>query len=83
MASDQSMNIKEYQANNDDTMIFLRGSRTNRHHMPNLQLGAAQPTQDGDHTGHAQSTKVAFSTPLEKAQEPLTTTSIEASNNHQ
>ena len=24
------------------------GSRANRHHMPNPQSGAAQPTQDGD-----------------------------------
>jgi hypothetical protein len=27
---------------------LLRGSRTNRHHTPNLQPGATQPTQDGD-----------------------------------
>jgi hypothetical protein len=26
----------------------LKGSRVNRHHTPNPQLGAAQPTQDGD-----------------------------------
>ena len=26
----------------------LRGSRANRHHTPNPQSGAAQPTQDGD-----------------------------------
>ena len=26
----------------------LGGSRANRHHTPNLQLGAAQPTQDED-----------------------------------
>ena len=26
----------------------LEGSCANRHHMPNLQSGAAQPTQDGD-----------------------------------
>ena len=26
----------------------LGGSRANRHHTPNLQLGAAQQTQDGD-----------------------------------
>ena len=26
----------------------LRGSRANRHHTPNPQLGATQPTQDGD-----------------------------------
>ena len=47
----------------DDTVIFhllasklvpvvtihsLGGSRANRHHTPNPQLGAAQPTQDED-----------------------------------
>ena len=67
MASDQSMNTKEYQGDNDDTINFssdvhllagklvpivaihsLEGSRTNRHHTPNPQLGAAQPTQDED-----------------------------------
>ena len=26
----------------------LGGSRANRHHMPNPQSGAAEPTQDGD-----------------------------------
>jgi hypothetical protein len=26
----------------------LGGSRSNRHHMPNPQLGVAQPTQDED-----------------------------------
>ena len=26
----------------------LRGSRANRHHTPNRQLGVAQPTQDED-----------------------------------
>jgi hypothetical protein len=36
------------------------GSRANRHHTPNLQQGVAQPTQDEDHIGHAQSTRVAF-----------------------
>jgi hypothetical protein len=38
----------------------LRGSRANRHHTPNPQSGATQPTQDGDHTSHVQSTRVAF-----------------------
>jgi hypothetical protein len=60
MASDQTMNTKEYQGNNNDTINFssevhllagklvsvmainsLQGSRTNRHHTPNLQPGAA------------------------------------------
>ena len=31
----------------------LGGSRANKHYTPNLQPGAAQPTQDGDHTSHA------------------------------
>ena len=31
----------------------LGGSRANRHYTPNPQPGAAQPTQDGDHTSHA------------------------------
>ena len=67
MASDQSMKIKEYQGENDDTINFsskvhllarklvpvvaiysLGGSRGNMHHMPNLQPGAAQPTQHED-----------------------------------
>ena len=67
MASDQSMNTKEYQGDNDDTINFsskvhllasklvpvvaihsLRSSRANRHHTPNPQPGAAQPTQDED-----------------------------------
>jgi hypothetical protein len=38
----------------------LRGSRANWHHTPNPQPGAAQPTQDGDHTNHEQSTRDAF-----------------------
>ena len=50
----------------------LGDSRANRHHTPYPQPGAAQPTQDGDHTSHAQSTRVAFGAPLGKAQEPLT-----------
>ena len=31
---------------------LLEGSRTNWHHTPNPQSGAAQPTQDEDHTSH-------------------------------
>ena len=67
MASDQSMNTKEYQGDNDDIINFssevhllagklvlvvaihsLGGSRANRHHTPNPQPGATQPTQDDD-----------------------------------
>ena len=67
MASDQLVNTKEYQGDNDDTIKIssevhllagklvpivtfhsLGGSRSNRHHMPNPQLGAAQLTQDED-----------------------------------
>ena len=60
----------------------LGGSRANRHHMPNLQPGAAQPTQDGDHTSHEQSTRVSFGSPPEKGQEPLTITMIGIGDNH-
>ena len=60
----------------------LGGSRANRHHTPNWQPGVAQPTQDGDHTNHAQSTRVAFGAPLGKAQEPLTITTIRTGDNH-
>jgi hypothetical protein len=38
----------------------LGGSRTYRNHMPNPQLGAAQPTQDEDHISHERSTRVPF-----------------------
>jgi hypothetical protein len=41
----------------------LGGSRANMHHTPNPQLGAAQPTQDEDHTSHEQSTSVPFGSP--------------------
>ena len=44
----------------------LGGSRANRHHMPNPQSGAAQPTQDEDHISHKQSTRVPFGFPLGK-----------------
>ena len=60
----------------------LGGSRANLHHTPNPQPGVAQPTQDEDHTSHEQSTSVAFSAPLGKAQEPLTITTIGAGDNH-
>ena len=61
----------------------LGGSHANRHHMPNPQSGAAQPTQDGDHTSHAQSTRVVFGAPSGKAQEPLTNHRQVAKNNRQ
>jgi hypothetical protein len=61
----------------------LEGSRTNRYHTPNPQSGAAQPTQDGDHTSDEQSTRVPFGSPLGKGQEPLTITTIGARDNHQ
>ena len=64
------------------TIHPLGGSRTNWHHTPNPQSGAAQPTQDGDHTSHEQSTRVAFGAPPGKAQEPLTITMIRAEDNH-
>ena len=64
------------------TIHPLGGSRTNWHHTPNPQLGAAQPTQDGDHTSHEQSTRVAFGAPPGKAQEPLTIIMIRARDNH-
>ena len=60
----------------------LRGSRANRHHTPNPQLGASQPTQDKDHTSHEQSTRLHFGSPTGKGQEPLTITMIEARDNH-
>ena len=59
----------------------LGGSRANWLHMPNP--GAAQPTQDEDHTSHEQSTRVPFGPPLEKGQEPLTITTIGAGDNNQ
>jgi hypothetical protein len=60
----------------------LGGSHVNRHHMPNPQPGAAQPTQDEDHTSHEQSTRVPFGSPPRKGQEPLTITTIGAENKH-
>ena len=60
----------------------LRGSRANRHHTPNPQWGAAQPTQDDDHTRYKQSTRVHFGSPPEKGQQPLTITMIGARDKH-
>ena len=50
----------------------LGGSCANGHHMPNLQLGAAQPAQDED--------PQAMSNPLEL---PFTNHQEVAKNNHQ
>ena len=50
----------------------LRGSHAYWHHTPNPQSGAAQLTQDEDHTSHEQSTRVPFGSPPGKGQEPLT-----------
>jgi hypothetical protein len=41
----------------------LRGSCANWHHKTNPQPGAAQATQDEDHTSHEQSTRVPFDSP--------------------
>ena len=60
----------------------LGGSRAYRHHTPNPQAGAAQPTQDEDHTSHEQPTRVPFGSPPGKGQEPLTITTIGAGDNH-
>jgi hypothetical protein len=60
----------------------LEGSRAYRHHTPNPQAGAAQPTKDGYHTSHDQSTRVPFGSPPGKGQEPLTITTIGAGDNH-
>ena len=60
----------------------LGGSCANRHHMPNLQLGATQPTQDENNTSHEQSTRVPFGSLPGKGQEPLTITMIGAGDNH-
>ena len=101
MASDQSMNTKEYQGDNQDTMKFssevhllagklvpivaihsLGGSCANRHHTPNLQPGAAQPTQDDDPQATRKSTRVAFGAPPGKAQGPFTITMIGVGDTH-
>ena len=60
----------------------LGDSCANRHHTPNPQPDAAQPTQDEDPQSHAQSTRVAFGAPMGKAQEPLAITMIRAEDNH-
>ena len=60
----------------------LGGSHANWHHTPNPQSGAAQPTQDVDHTSHEKSTRVPFGSPPGKGQEPLTITTIGAGDKH-
>ena len=64
------------------TIHSLGGSRAYRHHMPNPQSGAAQPTQDEDHTSHEQFTRVHFGSPLGKGQEPFTITTIGVGDKH-
>ena len=64
------------------TIHPLGGSHANRHHTPNPQSAATQPTQDEDHTSHEQSTRVAFGALLGKAQEPHTIIMIGARDNH-
>ena len=59
----------------------LGGSRANWHHTPNLQPGAAQPTQDEDHTSHEQSTRVPFGSPPGKDQEPSQSPQLEPETN--
>ena len=61
----------------------LGGSCANRHHTPNPQPSATQPTQDEDHISHEQFTRVPFGSPPEKDQELLTITTIGAGDNHQ
>ena len=56
----------------------LGGSRAYRHHTPNPQSSAAQPTQDEDHISCKQSTRVPFGSPSRKGQEPLAITMIRA-----
>ena len=58
------------------------GSHANWLHTPNSQKGAAQLTQDEDHTSHEQSTRVPFGASSGKGQEPLTITTIGARDNH-
>ena len=60
----------------------LEGSHAYRHHTSNPQSGAAQPTQDEDHTSHEQSTRLPFGSPSGKGQEPLTITTIGAGDKH-
>ena len=97
MASDQWVNTKDIIKHNDFssevhllacklvpvvTIHSLGGSRANRYHTPNPQPGAAQPTQDEDHTSYEQSTRVPFGSPSGKDQEPLTITTIGAKDKH-
>jgi hypothetical protein len=60
----------------------LGGSRANRHHTPNPQPGAAQPTQDGDPQARRNPLELLFvRSPTRKAQEPLTTHRSELKKN--
>ena len=64
------------------SILSLGGSRVNWYHTPNPQYGAAQSTQDEDHTSLEQSTRVSFGSPPGKDQEPLTITTIRAGDKH-
>ena len=57
--------------------------RANRHHTPNSQPGAAQPTQDEDPQATSNLLKVSFVISHGKAQEPLINHREVAKNNHQ
>ena len=50
---------------------------------PEVLQGAAQPTQDEDHTSHKQFNRVPFGSLPGKGQEPLTITTIGTEDNHQ
>jgi hypothetical protein len=50
----------------------LGGSRANRHHTPNPQSGAAQPTQNGDPQATHNPLEYILALHRRKGQEPLT-----------
>ena len=49
----------------------LGGSRANRHHTPNLQSGATQPTQDGDPQATSNPLEYLLTLRREKVKNPL------------
>ena len=55
----------------------LGGSCANWHHTANPQPGAAQPTQDEDHTSHEQSTRVPLALRRGKVKNPSQSTRLE------
>jgi hypothetical protein len=60
----------------------LRGSRANRHHTPNPQSSAAQPTQDEDPQATSNPLEYLLAHRQGKGQEPLPITMIEAGDKH-